>query len=301
MINLPPLRPINIQALMRILADNPLLVALFLISPPDALRYMGFDVLAVLFDDLRPTNPADIARVQELVRALNHEQTTLEEAQVVQPAAPVEDPLPQPAERVYSAGQRPDVQFGVSKAMLQHVLALYTQHSFKGKTFTMPIQRWGDVRLVGENLSLDLTPGVELPSTGEAAQARIVATFQGTARLRMPLPLGRSAELGALNSPVVLNVLTTVFFDQDNRLTLDIRHGEIRLTGVPLPEMVARELVRQLIVAVPTIPLVKMPTHFELPDGRGGIADVVALKARDVRIEADGVWLEFHLDQGSDE
>ena len=101
---------------------------------------MGFGVIAVLFEDLRPTAPEDIARVQMLVQALNQGRTTLEEVQVVQPAAPAEDTLPQPVEELTPAVQPSDVQLSVSKATLQHVLALYTQHSFNGQEFTLPSQ-----------------------------------------------------------------------------------------------------------------------------------------------------------------
>jgi hypothetical protein len=290
MFDLLPLLPKDIQTLIRHLTANPLLASLFLISPPDALRYMGFNLLAALFDDLRPTTEGDIRRVQQLLEALHQGRTTLEEVQVVQPATPTEETPPQPAEETPATGQQPDVQFSVSKTMLQQVLALYTQHTFKGQVFTMPTQRWGEVNLVGESLSLDLRQG----------QARIVATFQGMALLRMPMPLGLNVELGTLNSPTVLDVLTTISIDRNDMLTLDIRHGEIRLTRVPLPEIVAAELARQLIAAVPTIPLVKMPTRFELPNPRGDIAKVVAFKPGTVRIEPEGVWLEFQLDQGED-
>src|SRR5262245_43230198 len=110
MFDLLPLLPKEIQELIRHLGANPLLVALFLISPPDALRYMGFNLLAALLDDLRPTTEGDIRRVQELLQALNQGQTTLEEAQVVQPATPEEETPPQPAEGSPATEQRPDVQ-----------------------------------------------------------------------------------------------------------------------------------------------------------------------------------------------
>src|SRR5262249_45418022 len=164
MFGMLPLGPQQIQALLRKLTANPLLVALFLISPPDALNYMGFGVIAVLFEDLRPTTPGDIARVQLLVQALNQGRTTLEEVQVIQPAAALDAALPQPAAEPAPASVRPDVQLSVSKATLQHLLALYTQHTFSGQEFSIPTQRWGDVRAVGETLSLEL----------EAGQARIV-------------------------------------------------------------------------------------------------------------------------------
>jgi len=289
MFDLLPLRPQDIQKLLRDLTLNPLLAALFLISPPDALNYMGFRVIAALFEHLRPTTESDIARVQLLIQALNQGRTTLEEAQVIQPATPVDNPLPWPAVELVPVDARPDVQLSVSKATLQHILASYTQHTFKGQEFIIPTQRWGDVRAVGETLSLDLTPG----------QARIVATFQGQALLRMPLPLGRRFDLGRIDSPIVLDVLTTFSFDQDSLLAMDIRHGEIRLSRVPLPEMVARELARQLIAAIPTIPLVTMPTRFEVPGAHGNVVGTVDLKARGVRIEADSVWLEFELDHAA--
>jgi hypothetical protein len=69
MFDLRPLRQLDIRALMRDLTANPLLAALFLISPPDALNYMGFRVIAMLFEYLRPTTQSDIARVQLQIQA----------------------------------------------------------------------------------------------------------------------------------------------------------------------------------------------------------------------------------------
>ncbi len=76
---------------------------------------------------------------------------------------------------------------------------------------------------------------------------------------------------------------------------MDIGHGEIRLSRVPLPEVVARELVKRLIAAVPTIPIIKVPTHFDLPDAASNAAGALELNALGVQIEADAVRLEFQL------
>ncbi len=174
-----PFGPLDIQAILRKLTDTPLLAALFLLSPAEALTYMGFGVLARFLDSLRPTTTEDVRQVKLLVQALDQGYTTLEQPQVVQAATP---PAPPRVERA------PDVVLNVSKATLQHVLKQYTRHNFKGQEFTIPAQRWGSVRAIGEDLALDLNPG----------QARIVATFQGTIQLHMPMPLGRNLELGAV-------------------------------------------------------------------------------------------------------
>jgi hypothetical protein len=272
-----PFGPLDIQTILRKLTDTPLLAALFLLSPAEALTYMGFGVLARFLDSLRPTTAEDVRQVKLLVQALDQGYTTLEQPQVVQAATP---PAPPPA-----GARPPDVVLNVSKATLQHVLKHYTRHNFKGQEFSIPAQRWGNVRAIGEDLALDLSPG----------QARIVATFQGTIQLLMPMPLGRNLELGAVESPVELDVLTTFSVGADDLLSMDISHGEIRLSRVPLPEVVARELVRRLIAAVPTIPIIKVPTHFDLPDAASNAAGALELDALGVQIEADAVRLEFQL------
>lgn len=272
-----PFGPLDIQAILRKLTDTPLLAALFLLSPAEALNYMGLGALAGFFEGLRPASAEDARQVRLLVQALDQGYTTLEQPQVVQAARP---PAPPPAE-----ARSPDVVLSVSKATLQHVLKQYTRHSFKGQEFSIPAQRWGNVRAVGEDLALDLSPG----------QARIVATFQGTIQLQLPALLGRSLELGAVESPVELDVLTTFSLGADNLLSMDIGHGEIRLSTVPLPEVVARELVRRLIAAVPTIPIIKVPTQFDLPDAGGKAASALELDALGVQIETDAVRLEFQL------
>jgi hypothetical protein len=273
---------IDIQTILRKLTDTPLLAALFLISPAEALTYMGFGGLARFLDSLRPTSAEDVRQVKLLVQALDQGQTTLEQPQVVQYATPPPAAPPQPA-------RPPDVVLSVSKATLQHALGLYTRHNFKGQQFIVPAQRWGEVRAIGENLALDLSPG----------QARIVATFQGTMALRMPMPFGQSLDVGAIESPVEIDVLTTFSLGADSLLSMDIGQGEIRLSSVPLPEVVARELVRRLIAEVPTIPIIKVPTRFDLPDADGNPVGAVELDALGVRIEADVVRLEFQLEPGA--
>lgn len=74
------------------------------------------------------------------------------------------------------------------------------------------------------------------------------------------------------------------------------RQGDVRLPKVPLPEILADELSRKRITAVPTIPIIGVPTQFEVPDAHGRVADMVKLSSLGVRIVDDGVRLEFALD-----
>ena len=295
-----PIGPRTITMLLRKLADNPLLAALFIISPADALRVLGLDALAALLDPLWPTAPADVRRAELLRNALAHGRTTLEQPQLVQPAAgrPAAETAVAVGEPAAEAPGAPaadtprlapaDVTLSVSTTTIQHVLKLYAAQHFSGQEFTLPPQRWGQLRVTGDTLTLDWAPG----------QARLVATFQGKLMVRMPLLGGRGLDLGAVESPLVVDVQVAVAIDGASQLVLDIRHGDIRLPDVPLPEILADELSRKLIAAVPTIPLLDVPTRFEIPDASGQAAGAVLLTPRGVHMVDDGVRLEFQLVQG---
>lgn len=276
---------LDIQALLRRLSANPLLMALFLISPPDALNYLGLGLFAGLFQDMRATTAGDLARVTLLTQALNQGRTSLDKPQIVQSAALVKKRPPHANTQAAAAIEHSAFFLGVSKESLQHMLALYTKHGFHGQEFSLPTQRWGEVHAVGDTLSLDLLPG----------QARIIATFQAQLHLRLALPLGVTIPLGSIDSPFVFDMQTTVSFDHDSVLCMDIRQGEIRLSKVPLPEVIAQEMARQLVTSMPTIPLLKMPTRFELPGADETIVGALDLKASGIQIRADGVRLGFHL------
>lgn len=281
----PPGSP-DLLELLRKLGDSPLLVALFLISPPDALRALGLDLLASLVAGLRPTTPEDARLVQPLLRSFEQGRTTLNEAQVIQTATASLAAAGQPAAEATAGGAgQPDVQLRVSKELLQHVLLLYAERTFKGQVFTLPAQRWGTLRVTGQTLALELVPG----------QVRLVALFQGALQLAIPLPLKRGLDLGTLATPVVLDIYTSCSIAPDGLLTLDIRHAEIRLPDVPLPAVVARELVRQLTAAMPTIPLVSVPSRFELPDAEGYAGEAIVLRPEGAHVDPDGVQLLFRL------
>src|SRR5579859_614175 len=134
MLDLLSFGPQIILLLRRNLIANPLLTALFLISPPDALRTMGFSAIAGLLEDLSPMTPGDRAQAQLLVQALAYGRSTLEEVQIIQPAAPAEAPLLRPDEEQAPIVHRPDVQLNVSNTTLHSVLALYTRHTFNGRS-----------------------------------------------------------------------------------------------------------------------------------------------------------------------
>ena len=268
----------DLEAIQEALFGNPLLASLLMISPADAFRYLN--LMPRFLDALLPLPAEDARLVQELKRALDEGRTALDHPQVVgQPGemAPARPTHPQ----VDAATAQPDVALSISKAALQRAVSIYAAHNFTGQEFVFPVQRWLDVNARGESIELDLAP----------EQARIVAKLSGVFAPRpLPMPIERLPR--KLAFPIEIELLTGLDVDEEDRLYLSVAAGELSLVNPPLPERVARDLIKKIAAAVPSIPLVQAPAHFAIPGERPG---ELALRLANIRIEDAGLTLAFQL------
>jgi hypothetical protein len=267
----------DLEAIQQALFGNPLLASLLMTSPADAFRYLN--LMPRFFDALLP--PAeDTQLVQELKRALDEGRTALERPQAIrQNDRPAQDRPAQPSADIGAA--QPDVALNISKATLQRAVAVYSARSFSGQDFVFPVQRWLDVNARGESIELDLAP----------TQARISAKLSATLALRpLPAPIERLPR--KLAFPIEIELLTKLEVDLDQQLFLSVSAGELSIVNPPLPERVASELAKKIAAAVPSIPLVQLPTHFTLP---GEPAGELALRLVDIRIAEAGLTLAFDM------
>jgi hypothetical protein len=267
----------DLEAIQQALFGNPLLASLLMISPADAFRYLN--LMPRFFDALLP--PAEDARlVQELKRALDAGQTALDHPQVIQQSGePVQARFAHPLADVDTA--RPDIALSISKAALQRAVGIYAARNFVGQEFIFPVQRWLDVNARGESIELDLAPD----------RARIVAKLSGAFAPR-PLPALIDRLPRKLTFPIEIDLLTGLDLDADEQLFLSVSAGELTIINPPLPEHVARELVRKIAEVVPSIPLVQAPARVTIPGEPPG---ELALQLADIRIEETGLTLAFHV------
>jgi hypothetical protein len=267
----------DIEAIQGALLRNPLLASLLMISPVDAFRYLN--LVPKFFDALLPAPAGDGDLVRELLRALEAGQTALDHPQTVAQEAPQPAAPPEP---VPAAGEAaPDVVLSVSKAVLQRAVQLYAGGNFKDQEFVFPVQRWLDVKTRGVSIDLDLASG----------QARIIARLWGAFAFRAaPAPLERLP--GRLSFPIEIDLRARVAADAADNLLLSISDGELSIVNPPLPDRVARELVKKIVAALPGIPLVQVPTRFEIP---GDPPAELALRLTQIQVEPGGLRLELHL------
>jgi hypothetical protein len=273
----------DLEAIQGALLRNPLLASLLMISPVDAFRYLN--LVPKFFDALLPTPTEDVDLVRELLRALEAGKTALERPQTVgqevgQPAPPPKAAAPEPAAPEPEATP-PDVALSVSKAVLQRAVRLYADGNFKDQEFVFPAQRWLDVKAKGVSIDLDLA----------AEQARIIAWLWGAFAFRAaPAPLERLP--GRLAFPIEIELRARVAADEANNLFLSVSEGELSIVNPPLPGRVASDLVKKIVAAMPGIPLVQVPTRFEIP---GDPPAELALRLTHIGIDPAGLRLELRL------
>lgn len=265
----------DLEDLQSALMRNPLLASLLMVSPIDAFRYVN--LVPRFFDALLPPPTEDAALARELLRALQEGRTSLARPQLVeQEVAPL--PPPALAEEGLTA---PDVTLSVSKAALQRALRLYADGNFKGQEFVFPAQRWLDVKTRGVSIDLDLADG----------HARIIARLWGAFAFRVaPGPIERLP--GRLSFPIEIELRAGLAVDQSGQLFLSVSDGEMSIVNPPLPERVASELVRKIVAGMPRIPLVQVPTRFEIP---GDPPAELALRLTRIGIDPGSLRLELHL------
>ena len=68
--------------------------------------------------------------------------------------------------------------------------------------------------------------------------------------------------------------------------------GELSIVNPPLPGRVANDLVKKIVAGMPSIPLVQVPTRFEIP---GDPPAELALRLSHIGIDPGGLRLELRL------
>lgn len=263
----------DLEAIQQALFGNPLLASLLMISPADAFRYLN--LMPRFFDALLPPPAEDARMVQELQRALRAGQTALDQPQVVRQSGEPARAWPAHPLAVATTA-RPDIAISISKAALQRAVGIYADRNFVGQEFIFPVQRWLDVNARGESIELDLAQD----------RARIVAKLSGALT---PRPLSTPIKL---SFPIEIDLLAGLDLGADEQLFLNISAGELSIVNPPLPEGVARDLVRKIVSATPSIPLIQAPGHFTIPGEPPGD---LALQLADIHIEETGLTLAFHV------
>jgi hypothetical protein len=269
----------DIEAIQRALTRNPLLASLLMLSPMEAFKYLN--LMPRFLDALLPSPTEDSVLVRELLRALEEGRTVLDRPQA---AEPIITPAPEQAVTAKAADTlgTPDVALQVSKATLQRAVRLYAERDFKSQEFVFAVQRWLDVNARGEAVELDLDEG----------RARIMVKLNGTFAFRQALaPL--DALPRKLAFPIEIDLRAAVAVDAANQLFLSVGEGQLSIVDPPLPARVASDLVAKIAAAVPSIPLVQVPTRFEIP---GEPPAALELRLSRVGVNPAGLSLEFHLD-----
>ncbi|SRR6266511_537043 len=267
----------DLEALFRALAGNPLLAALLLISPIEAFKFLN--IVPKFLGALLPTAGEDAQLAQSLVQALREGRTTLERPQIIQPAVVAEPPIP--AARPAGTVGAPAITLAISKATLQHALQLYERGNFQGREFVFPAQSWLDVATRGESIALDLAN----------ERAQIIARLQGTMAFKLA---GMQFDLKSqhVSFPIELSVLAALIVDTENRLFLRVTNGAVSIGSTPLPARIANDLVAKITEAIHSIPLVQVPTSFEIP---GDPPEALALRLANIGIDSGGLTLAFDL------
>jgi hypothetical protein len=267
----------DLEALFRALAGNPLLAALLLISPIEAFKFLN--IVPKFLGALLPIAAEDAQLAQALLQALQEGRTTLERPQVIQPIAIAEPAMPitRPADLALA----PAVTLAISKATLQHALQLYEGSNFQDREFVFPAQSWLDVTTRGESIALDLAND----------HAQIIARLQGTMAFKLA---GMQFDLKSqhVSFPIELSVLAALVVDSENRLFLRVSNGAVSIGSTPLPARIANDLVAKITGMLHSIPLVQVPTSFEIP---GDPPATLALRLANIGIDGDGLTLAFDL------
>lgn len=279
----------DLEAIQQALTRNPLLASLMMISPLDAFRYLN--LMPKFFDALLPAPTEDVQLAQQLLRALQEGRTALDRPQFVLPElAPPPEPAvagevltveaAQPEPAVAEQAAQPDIALSISKATLQHAVRLYAESNFRNQEFVFAVQRWLDVNARGETVALDLAQG----------RARVIVRLRGSFAFRAGARLDLLPRKIAF--PIQIELRAGLSVDAEDRLFLSVREGELSIVTPPLPGRVATDLVGKIIEAVPSIPLVQVPTRFEIP---GEPAAELVVRLAQIRIGDDDLKLEFQL------
>lgn len=273
----------ELETLLQRVSENPLLAVLLMINPLEAFRLLNI-VPQFFTEFLLPSSGEDAPLVEALLQALRAGRTTLDQPQVIITPPPAPEPVAAPAEAPATTAANttaPALALTIAKPALQRALQVYAKSNFQGKEFVFPAQSWMDVTTRGDTVTLEL----------EERRARIVARLQGSIAFKLG---GRQFDMKAQNAsfPIEVNVLAALRVDPQSQLFVQVTEGAVNIGRTPLPNRIAKDLVANLTETIGNIPLVQLPTSFEIP---GDPPAELALRLRPITITSDGLALEFDL------
>jgi hypothetical protein len=272
---------------------NPLLWSLFTISPADALQHLGLGAAGKVFEVRRATTLEDRVQAEALLQALRTGATQLRAEQAVVIGNEDEGSVSALELHVAAAASMtvtaqptppPDVTLIVAKPTLQFALRSYTQHQFVGKTFSLAPQPWLDVDATGTAISVDLADGA----------AHITAAFDCVFAASAQIA-GRRRALLTRRSPVQIEASARFTVNPQGQLCLGVGPGIVRVPGLPLPVSLVNTLYQRLHEMLPAVPIVYLPTRFDIAPMANGIRDEMQIQLSDITVTAEALSLAFQL------
>ena len=278
---------------------NPLVLSLFAVSPADALDYIGIKNSDRLLNMRRATSAEDRAQVMGVLEALRTGRTTLDTTQQITPVDAV-DPLltalvlarPETAPAISPASERavesvrpaPDIVLSIARTTLQYALRLYAQHQFIGHSFHIAPQPWLDVEARGVAIAIELAAG----------SARIVARFDGTFTGSAQIA-NRRFTLFTKRSSIEIDLSAIFSVNPARQLCVGVGPGIVRVPELPLPTAFIEALCQRMQHVLSAVPIVYLPTHFDVPETTGVIPDEIQVQISHILVTEQALTLEFQL------
>jgi hypothetical protein len=246
----------------------------------------------------RASTAEDQKQASVLLRALRNGATALAGAQVIAPFAEPEDrlladlivaPITAPAQPTMSEVQRaamrsPDISLTVAKMAIQYALRIYAQQHFIDQSFVLPPQPMLEVVARGASIAVELLEG----------EARIAASFDCAATMSATVA-GRRVALGTLRTPVDITAGACLSINTAGQLCVGIGAGEVRVPHLPLPVGVLNTLYQRIRETLPAVPIVYLPTRFDVPSTPSFVQDEVQVQLSGIHVVPEALTLEFQL------
>lgn len=283
------------------LSVNPLLLSLFALSPADALDYLGVAGVAGWLNMRRATSAEDRSQVGLVLAALQAGRIELDTTQqittletITPAAAALVLARPEPALALNPAPARaidqpparpaPDITLSVARTTLQYALRLYAQHQFIGHSFHIAPQPWLDVEARGVAMAIELAAG----------SARIVARFDGAFTGSAQIA-GRRFTLFTKRSPIEIDLSAVFTVNPAGQLCVGVGPGTVRVPALPLPAVFIESLYQNVREVLSAVPIVYLPTRFDLPEASGVIPDEIQVQISHILVTEQALTLEFQL------